>query len=384
METNHEGFFWPTREQELLLKATLLKGEQAIAAWKNWAAAINFDQLDAGSQRLLPLLYRNLVDNNIQHPAINIYKGFYRMTWYKNSLIRHRITGVLHLLDAHDIPVLLLKGAALVPLYYKDWALRPMNDFDLYVSKKDAFKAFNLLCQSGWKPVESMIDELDLLNIHSGTLIDDSSIEFDLHWKVMHQSGQDHDISFIKSTEKIDFVGTSVSVLSHTDQLFHVLIHGARWNEVAPLRWIPDSMMILKAAGPLIDWKKLVNKGRAMYLTVPLIKTLLYLHEVFAAPIPETVIYHLKHLKPSFTERLEFLTNSRPRSLLRDTSYLWFTHVRSSGAQSRAALVLGIPSFLRRFWKVPSENNLAIFLIRRLVKRIQQAKEKRLITQNNL
>ncbi|MCX5849631.1 MAG: nucleotidyltransferase family protein [Deltaproteobacteria bacterium] len=384
MRSKEEGFFWPTREQELLLKATLLKGEQAIVAWKSWAAAINFDQLDTGSQRLLPLLYRNLVNNNVQHPAINVYKGFCRMTWYKNSLIRHRITSVLRLLDAHNIPALLLKGAALVPLYYKDWALRPMNDFDLYVSKKDAFKAFNLLCQSGWKPVESMIDELDLLNRHSGTLIDASGIEFDLHWQVMHQSGQDNDISFIKSTEKMDFGGTSVSVLSHTDQLFHVLIHGARWNEVAPLRWVPDSMMILKAAGPLIDWKRLVNNGRAMCLIVPLIKTLLYLHEVFAAPIPETVIYNLKHLKPSFTERLEFLTNSKPRSILRDTSYLWFTHVRSSGAQSRVALVLGIPSFLRRFWKVPSENNLAVFLIRRLAKRIQQAKEKRLITQNNL
>ncbi len=372
---NVKGFFWPTREQELLLKAALLKGNESITAWKSWAASVNFDQLDYGSQRLLPLLYKNLTDQNVDHPALNIYKGFYRMTWYKNSLIRHRINGVLRLLDAHNIPVLLLKGAALVPLYYKDWALRPMNDFDLYVSKKDAFKAFNLLCQSGWKPVESMIDELDLLNRHSGTLIDNSGIEFDLHWQIMHQSGQDDDINFIKNTEKMDFGDTRVSVLSPTDQLFHVLIHGARWNETAPLRWVPDSMMILKAAGPLIDWKRLVKQGRAMYLTVPLIKTLLYLHEVFAAPIPETVIYKLKHFKPSFTERLEFLTNSRPRSLLRDTSYLWFAHVRSSGAQSKVALVLDIPSFLRRFWRVPSENNLAVFLIRRLAKRIQLSKE---------
>ena len=66
---------------------------------------LNFDQLDAGSQRLLPLLYRNLVNQNVNHPAIDIYKGFYRMTWYKNRLISHRITTVLRLLDAHSIPV---------------------------------------------------------------------------------------------------------------------------------------------------------------------------------------------------------------------------------------------------------------------------------------
>jgi hypothetical protein len=381
---NIQGFFWPTREQELLLKAALLRGNESINAWKNWADAVNFDKLDYGSQRLLPLLYRNLADQNVKHPALNIYKGFYRMTWYKNSLIRHHVMSVLRLLDSHNIPVLLLKGAALVPRYYKDWALRPMHDFDLYVSKKDAFKAFNLLCQSGWKPVESMIDELDLLNRHSGTLMDDSGNEIDLHWQIMHQSGRNGDISFIKNTEKMDFGETGVSVLSPADQLFHVLIHGARWNEVAPLRWVTDSMMILREAGPLIDWKRLVKQGRAMYLTVPLIKTLLYLHEVFAAPIPETVIYDLKHLKPSFTERLEFLINSKPRSLLRDTIYLWFTHVRSSGAGSRIALVLDIPSFLRRFWKVPPENNLAFYLIRKLAKRIGRVKENRFIAQDNL
>lgn len=31
---NVKGFFWPTHEQELLLKAVLLQGEGSIAAWK--------------------------------------------------------------------------------------------------------------------------------------------------------------------------------------------------------------------------------------------------------------------------------------------------------------------------------------------------------------
>ena len=89
------------------------------------------------------------------------------MTWYKNSIMRHRISSVLRLLDDHSIPVMLLKGAALIPLYYKDWSLRPMNDVDLHVPQKDALKAVALLCQSGWKPVESLIDQNDLLTKHS-------------------------------------------------------------------------------------------------------------------------------------------------------------------------------------------------------------------------
>lgn len=370
MKNNDKGFFWPTHEQELLLKATLLQSEEAIAAWKSWAAAINFDQLDAGSQRLLPLLYKNLVDHKVRHPAIDIYKGFYRMTWYKNRLLSHRITTVLLLLDSHAIPVLLLKGAALVPLYYKDWALRPMNDFDLHVPQNDALKAVNLLCQSGWKPAESIIDESDLLTKHSGTLIDDSGIEFDLHWRIMPESGRnDDDKNFLGSTRLINFENVSVSVLSHTDQLFHVLVHGARWNEVAPLRWVPDSMMIMRKAGSMIDWDGLLTEARARCLVIPLTKTLIYLNEVFAAPIPAETISNLRKLKPSLTERMEFLMHSNSRSFLRDIFYLWFRHVRTSGVNGTIKLVLEFPSFLRRFWKVPQENNLAVFLIRKLINR---------------
>jgi len=371
MNTNKEGFFWPTPEQELLLKASLLKGEDAITAWRGWAAVVNFDQLDAGSQRLLPLLYRNLTDQNVRHPAIEVYKGFYRMTWYKNRLLQHRITNVLRLLDSHGIPASLLKGAALASLYYKDWALRPMSDFDLLVPQGDALKAVDLLCRSGWKPAASMPDESDLLIRHANHLFDDSGVEFDLHWRIMPESGcNEADNKFIGSAMAIDFNGNSVSVLSHTDQLFHVLVHGARWNYVAPLRWVPDSMMILREAGLIIDWHRLLNEARHRCLVMPLKKTLIYLNEVFAAPIPADIISNLKRRKPSLTERIEFNMHGRSQGILRNIFYLWFMHVRTSDATGPVSLMLRFPTFLRRFWKVPEDKNLGVFLICKLLKKI--------------
>ena len=218
-----QGYFWPTPEQELLLKAALLRGKEAITAWKDWGAVIQFDLLDNGSQRLLPLLYKNLVDHGIQHPAIHVYKGFYRMTWYKNRLLCRRITGVLSLLKNHGIQSMLLKGAALALLYYKDWALRPMNDFDLLVPEEDALKAVDLLCRSGWAPASALPGKSDLQTIHACTLIDTAGIELDLHWRIMHETGlTEVDDSFRSSASQIDFIGVKTCTLSHTDQLFHV------------------------------------------------------------------------------------------------------------------------------------------------------------------
>jgi hypothetical protein len=49
---------WPNEPQRLLLQAALLDGDRASTASRAWCARIDLDLLDAGSLRLLPLLYR--------------------------------------------------------------------------------------------------------------------------------------------------------------------------------------------------------------------------------------------------------------------------------------------------------------------------------------
>jgi len=81
----NEGDCWPTREQELLLRAALLQGNDAINAWHEWKSSVDIEQLDQGSYRLLPLLYRSLHIDGVEDPLMNKLKGVYRMTWYKNQ-----------------------------------------------------------------------------------------------------------------------------------------------------------------------------------------------------------------------------------------------------------------------------------------------------------
>ena len=48
---------WPSRQQELLLKASLLRGKEALSAWEEWRSDVDIEQVDVASHRLLPLLY---------------------------------------------------------------------------------------------------------------------------------------------------------------------------------------------------------------------------------------------------------------------------------------------------------------------------------------
>ncbi len=179
---NHGGC-WPTSLQELLLRAALLDGENAIDAWEEWRSRVDADQLDLGSERLLPLVYRNLVNRNVKDPVIGKLKAVYRRTWRDNQLLFHRVSGLLRSFCDAGIETIVLKGAALALLHYKDSGLRPMNDFDVMVRVEQMAAAIDVMRKHGWKPMprspEAVADSyLSVVNSHGFTHA--SGVECDL------------------------------------------------------------------------------------------------------------------------------------------------------------------------------------------------------------
>ena len=71
---------WPTPAQELLLRSALLTGPGALEAWQRWKSQHDLveSELDHGSFRLLPLVYRNLSAQGIEEPHLARLKGIYR------------------------------------------------------------------------------------------------------------------------------------------------------------------------------------------------------------------------------------------------------------------------------------------------------------------
>src|ERR1700694_5370160 len=141
---NNDSGFWPTRAQELILRASLLKGDEALAAWREWKQISNVDVLDFGSHRMIPQLYRNLLEHGIRDPLMERFKGVYRYYLYKNETLLHHTAGVLRTFHEAGIVTIVLKGCALVSLYYPESGLRPMQDADILVRVEQARPAMTL------------------------------------------------------------------------------------------------------------------------------------------------------------------------------------------------------------------------------------------------
>jgi len=312
--SRERGGCWPTAEQELLLQAALLEGQPVIDAWQQWTSRVDIDDVDPGSYRLLPLVYRNLLGQGVTDPLLDKLKGVYRKTWFENQLLFHRMARVLQALHGEGIETLVLKGAALVPLYYRDYGLRPMQDFDLLVHPGDLARTIALLREMGWHRSESEALPLDLVVPfrHALSFWKGAADQFDLHWYALRgRCWAEADDEFWAGAVAFQLGKVDTLALNPTDELLHTCVHGLAWNPVPPFRWAADAMMVLNTSGPEIDWSRLVAQARQRRLSLPLTAALDYLARTLHAPAPPEALADLRSRVVSRFERIEYETVTR-------------------------------------------------------------------------
>lgn len=356
MNRHEPSSCWPTTEQQLLLQAALLRGEAARTAWERWRSTTDIERIDPGSHRLLPLLYRNLRVLGIDDPLIGKLKGVYRRSWYENQLLLRDIATLVRQCHEAGIETMLLKGSALVLLHYREHGVRPMVDGDVLVRPEQALAAVHLLQRIGWKPVEPFLSS-HLLATHGHSFVDSSGREIDLHWHVLHECCTARvDEGFWARAVPVQVHDVVTRALDPTDQLLHVCVHGARWNVIPTVRWVADAMAVLGSTPTAIAWERLVNEAQQQRLTLPLRDTLTYLREVFAAPVPLTVLSTLQQVPISRTEHIEhqYKTHDHRRRLFGYLPVLWFDYQRSDLCLPPPFKVAGFLRYLQYFWGLPS------------------------------
>lgn len=301
---------WPDKAQMLLLRAALSEGPEAVEAFESWCADVDFDgPIETGSARLLPLVHANLERLGCAHPRMGLIHGLRRRAWVETQIRVRDAATALGLLAGAGIPALVAKGIPLALCYYERPGLRPMADIDLAVEPAQAKAAMRLLVAGGWQPVQPDLPaRADYLIAarHAAVFRGRSGVELDLHWHLLHESttaGTGR--RFRDAAVPIDVGGVPALRLGPTHMLMHVTIHGMRQDFIPPLRWIPDSLMILRRDGPRIDWDELLAFARAARLSARLALALDFLEETFAPGIPPEVLATARRGRPTIVEQLE-------------------------------------------------------------------------------
>jgi putative nucleotidyltransferase-like protein len=298
---------WPTPGQELLLRAAVVPGPGAIAAWDAWKADHDLieSELDHGSFRLMALVYRNLLAQGADEPLMPRLKGIYRYWWCSNQRLFYRAAGVIRGLGQAGIPTLVLKGAAVSVAHYQDCGVRPMGDVDLLVPFDRAAEAVACLERRGWRPARPRVADL-IRYQHSVQMVHESGETLDLHWHVLAECvGRHADQGFWRRAVPIRILDAPTLALGPGDALLHTIVHGMRWNAEPTIRWVADAMAILHASGRDINWGGLVREAARQRVVLRLRIGLEYLRRAMGAPIPGHALERLRAQRPALLERME-------------------------------------------------------------------------------
>jgi hypothetical protein len=362
------GHCWPTPDQTLLLRAALLPGKAAREAWETWRQRASLGKLDGGSRRLLPLLYRNLRALGIDDPAFVEFKASQRHNWFKNQSLFHQSAQTVAALTAHGIPTILLKGASLATRFYADPSLRPMTDLDLLVPEADGGRAHECLLKLGWQPDHPAFDpDVHLTMRHSTGYARTGGYQLDLHrhvlWDCVYPEA---DRPFWERAEPCSFHGVPTATLCATDDLIHVCVHAARYNEFPPVRWAADAMHILRSTAHPVDWDRLLRVAHTLRLSLSLHAALLYLGEALDAPVPSAVLAALAAMPVTAAERRFYrIKVSRP-GVLRGFPLIWYQYTRLARGSGRRPTPWGYLRFVQHAWNLPSLARLPAYAWRRL------------------
>lgn len=355
----------PSPEQLLILHAAL-DSAPAATAWQRWREAVEFDDVDHGSTRLLPLVYRNLGAAAFDDEVAGRLKGLYRRSWSHNQLIFKRAAEAIAVLEGAGIETLVTKGASLALLSYGDVGVRPMDDVDVLVPLDRASEAIDALSAAGWKPDHDDPPAWTEVH-HSLGFAGAESGNVDLHWFSLWQPASD--VELWHASVPLELAGASTRAPCPADQLLLACVHGTPWSPLPPFRWIADAVTVIRSAGEQLDWDRLVTEAERRRLTVAVTAALAYLGQEFSVPIPPAVLAALRAAPDSRHERAAFRAACRPDSPLRTLRMAWDRYRRLRELDTGAPPPGNFVSFARRFWDLESVWHLPLHGARALSRR---------------
>ena len=374
----------PSVEQALMLRAALLPGDAGKEAASDWLASADFERLGKASRMILPILYERLRQDGFSSPLMPVLKGVKRHTWYNNRRLFHYGGEAVHLLKQAGIDVMVIKGAAMVIDYYYDESMRPMEDLDILVRYSNKRSASRLLLEQGWviKNKHFFTDQFleeGLFEIGKALqLIHPTGIHLDLHWNLTpYCLGDLTDNDFWSAAGESKFEGQLVKVLNPADQLLHILVHGASWSTISPIRWIPDAVTVLNRHSEF-NWERLIEQAQQRSLTLIVGNALRNMDGYSQAIVPPSVLSALDRIAPRIFERIEnlHLKQLGHKGLFLSILTIVSNYLRYSRNLSLLDMALLMPRYLRiRFGAkgLSQFTSLALAKIRRHLSRKKQA-----------
>jgi len=244
IERHRLGRCAPSASEALLLRACLLPGDAAVAAWHRWRSAESLATTSWRSHHLMPLAAHRLGDE-LDAEAIEFARARRRRSWVEGRRVVAVVPDIVRLVG-DGIEPLVFKGAALADTVYPP-GLRSMGDLDIAIGGSQHDAALDALLAAGWVPAERLAGREVA---RAMTLVDELGHSLDLHrWPLFPRSTRAADAGVVARSVPGDGMLASCRVPAVADAIVLSLVHGLEPLAASAVRWPVDVAMLAASTG---------------------------------------------------------------------------------------------------------------------------------------
>lgn len=369
--------FRSSREMALLLGSVRLGGDESSQPRINGLidGGVRWDKLlsIAAYHRVLGPLYSNFrvpeLAPRIPSEVMRRLERSYMTEVARNLHLQAQLAQLVERLRIAHVPVVLLKGAALVPAVYEDVGLRPMCDVDVLVARHDVARTCELLRTIGYHDQVRACCRARRQRPHhhpKPTLVaPDQIMAVDVHSRI----GRRDDIEDVwQRARPVPVSGVEALVPAPEDLVLHLAVHffgdRQRGTAIKALGQLVDISESLRRFAGTFDWELFTDLALRGGVQSAAFFALRAARDLLDAPVPAE---RLQRLRPAtFDEELyrRFIN----RRVLRETHWLSarLLHPR------RLPLNVLFPSrrYLQERYGGPVRNGRALALYMRRVGRV--------------
>jgi hypothetical protein len=163
------------------------------------------------------------------------------------------IESVMSMLEQGGVEAVVLKGTALLLSVYENLSLRPIADVDVWVHPARHAESLVMFEAAGYTR-----DQRDLMGLHAIGL-SGGPIPVDVHRAINQElvapGLADNGWGFFERIESPKALpsGRHITTLASADALLHTIVHGLTWNGPVALRWVTDSVQLIRSGTVDLD-----------------------------------------------------------------------------------------------------------------------------------
>ena len=234
----------------------------------------------AEKEGMTPLLKKHLTESGCEYPTpVRRSLEILNIRHRRDAEIRLKVLqDILDLFKKIQIPMVVIKGAALAYTLYPDPVFRPMRDIDLFFDKSEVDRAQGLLLRNGFSQSSLPIpkDHHHLPSLFR--TVDGVEICVELH-RDLYPNCQPYyptvDFEKLYSTGiSINIEGVEARTFNYEETIYYLYQHGLR----APLTYEPyklinvsDIIGFIEKYGRELNWEEIKSKYPLLFQAIPLL-----------------------------------------------------------------------------------------------------------------